>query len=195
VRDGTTKVAFVDFAPYANTNDMLDLSSAAQLITKAHRESKLVIVYMHSGAEGAAADHVTRATEYYVGENRGNPYAFAHAAINDGANLVLASGPHTLRGMQFYRGRLIAYSLGDFANFYDFSSTGSLALSGILHVTLTSTGNYVTGGFTSVLLSTSGAPSIDPHHAAASFVNQLSREDFGTTAAIVAANGTIAPPR
>jgi poly-gamma-glutamate capsule biosynthesis protein CapA/YwtB (metallophosphatase superfamily) len=195
VRDGTTKVAFVDFAPYDNTNNLLDFTAAAHLIARAHRLAKLVVVYMHAGAEGSNADHVTKATEYYVGEDRGNPYAFAHAAIVDGADLVLASGPHVLRGMQFYRGHLIAYSLGDFENYYDFSSSGTLALSGILHVSLTPAGKYVMGRFTSLLLSTAGQATLDPRHAAAAFVNQLSREDFGTTAAIISASGTISPPR
>ena len=195
VRDGSVKVAFVDFAPYDNTNNLLDFTAAHQLIVRAHREAKLVVVYMHAGAEGSSADHVTKATEYYVGENRGNPYAFAHAAIADGADLVLASGPHVLRGMQFYRGHLIAYSLGDFDNYYDFSASGTLALSAILHVTLTPSGSFVAGHFTSLLLSTAGQATVDPRHQSASFVNQLSRADFGTTAAVIAANGTIAPPR
>jgi poly-gamma-glutamate capsule biosynthesis protein CapA/YwtB (metallophosphatase superfamily) len=30
------------------------------------------------------------------------------------ADLVVASGPHTLRGSQFYRHHLSAYSLGNF---------------------------------------------------------------------------------
>jgi len=195
VREGTTKVAFVDFAPYANTNNLLDFTTAAHLIKRARSEAKLVVVYMHAGAEGSGADHVTRASEYYVGENRGNPYAFAHAAIVDGADLVIASGPHVLRGMQFFRGHLIAYSLGDFDNYYDFSSSGTLAMSAILHVTLTPTGKYVTGRFTSLLLSTAGQATIDPRHAAASFVNGLSRQDFAATAALVSPNGIIAPPR
>lgn len=194
VRDGTIKVAFVDFAPYGNTNNLLDFTTAAHLIARAHQEARLVVVYMHAGAEGSSADHVTKSTEYYVGENRGNPYAFAHAAIEDGADLVLASGPHVLRGMQFYRGHLIAYSLGDFENYYDFSSSGTLALSAILHVTLSSSGSYVAGHFTSLLLNTAGQATIDPRHGSASFVNQLSRQDFGSTAAIIGANGKIAPP-
>ena len=195
VRDGRTKVAFVDFAPYSNTNNLLDFTTAAQLIRRARAEATLVVVYMHAGAEGSGADHVTRSSEYYVGEDRGNPYAFAHAAIVDGADLVIASGPHVLRGMQFYRGHLIAYSLGDFDNYYDFSSSGTLALSAILHVTLTSAGKYVTGRFTSLILNSAGQATVDPRRASASFVNQLSRQDFGATAALISANGTIAPPR
>ncbi|MFI5035500.1 MAG: CapA family protein [Acidimicrobiales bacterium] len=195
VHDGPVSVAFVDFAPYADTNDMLVPAIAAALIRHAHTRADVVVVYMHSGAEGSAADHVTRQSEYYVGENRGNPYAFAHLAIDAGADLVLASGPHVLRGMEFYRGHLIAYSLGDFANYYDFGGGGDLALSGILHVTLRADGSFVAGHFTSLVLTASGQPHADPTRAAAAFVNRLSSQDFGAAAARIGAAGAIAPPR
>ncbi len=191
VSDGAVKVAFVGFAPYTNTNDLLNFPAAAQLIAKAKQLANVVVVYMHAGAEGEQADHVTRQTETYVGEDRGNPYAFAHAAINDGADLVIASGPHVLRGMEWYRGRLIAYSLGDFVNFENFSAAGDLDLSAILHVTMSSTGTFVSGRFTSVRLTFGGQPFVDPTDASAVFVNQLSKEDFGADAAIIAANGSI----
>jgi poly-gamma-glutamate capsule biosynthesis protein CapA/YwtB (metallophosphatase superfamily) len=194
VHEGSVTVAFVDFAPYTNTNDMLSAPTVAGLIRHARKVADVVVVYMHSGAEGATADHVTRHTEYYVGENRGNPWAFAHEAINDGADLVLASGPHVLRGMEFYRGHLIAYSLGDFDNYYDFGGGGDLALSGILHVTLTSHGSFVRARFTSLLLTPAGQAHVDPTGQAAAFVNRLSVEDFGAAAARIGAGGAIAPP-
>ncbi|MGH9021047.1 MAG: CapA family protein [Acidimicrobiales bacterium] len=194
VHDGATSVAFVDFAPYSNTNDMLNAASAAALIRQARRVADVVVVYMHSGAEGSSADHVTRQSEYYVGENRGNPYLFAHQAIDDGADLVIASGPHVLRGMEFYRGHLIAYSLGDFANYYNFGGGGDLALSAILHVTLTSGGSFVSARVTSLLLSPAGEPSVDPRHGAAGFMNALSRSDFGASAALIAGSGAVRVP-
>ena len=193
-RVGATKVAFVDFAPYWNTNNLLNLPVAAQLIARAKTMADVVVVYMHAGAEGPAADHVTRSTETYFGENRGNEYAFAHAAIDAGADLVLGSGPHVLRGMEWYRGHLIAYSLGDFANYYDFSAGGVLDLSAILHVTLSSTGAYVWGALTSVRLSPSGQPFVDPTHASALFVNTLSKQDFGAAGVVIRPDGSIPPP-
>lgn len=38
---------------------------------------------------------------------------FAREAINRGSHLVLIHGPHQIRGVEFYRGRPIFYSLGD----------------------------------------------------------------------------------
>jgi hypothetical protein len=95
--------------------------------------------------------------------------------------------------MQFYRGHLIAYSLGDFATWYDFSTSGDLDLSGILRVTLGADGSFVSAQFTSLLLSAGGQPSVDPSGAAAQFINQLSGEDFGPSAAVISASGQITP--
>ena len=67
------------------------------------------------GAEGTDGQHVPRGTEYYLGENRGNERVFAHALVTAGADLVLASGPHVLRGLRLFHEKLIAYSLGNFA--------------------------------------------------------------------------------
>jgi hypothetical protein len=189
------KVAFCDFAPYTNTNNMLNFAAAKTLIQKAKGMANFVVVYMHAGAEGPTADHVTGKEEHYVGEDRGNPELFAKSAINDGASLVVASAPHVLRGMEFYRGHLIAYSLGDFADYYNFSSSGDLALSGILHVTLTSTGQYVGARFLPTILTPAGKPSLDPLRRSAAFVVMLSREDFGTSAVNIANNDVIIPPK
>ena len=194
VADGSTKVAFVDFAPYSNTNNLLDLPTAKVLIDQARAEAAVVVVYMHAGAEGTAAGHVTGQEETYVGEDRGNAKVFAHAAIDDGADLVIASGPHVLRGMEEYSGHLIAYSLGNFAGYQNFSTGGTLDLSGILTVTLTGHGTLTSGHFTSLLLSSVGQPSVDPSGAAARFVDQLSTDDFGPAAVTVLPSGQLSLP-
>ena len=98
---GETSVAFVGFAPYSNTCNLLDFPAARALIHRADDAADLVVVYMHAGAEGADKTHVTGREEYAYGEDRGNPKRFAHMAVANGADLVLASGPHVLRGIEF----------------------------------------------------------------------------------------------
>ena len=193
VKAGGVSVAFVAFAPYPYDADLLGLTAARALIEQAKRQAQVVVVYMHAGAEGAAADHVTGREETYLGEDRGNPEAFAHMAIDAGASLVIASGPHVLRGMQFYRGHLIAYSLGNFAGYSNFSVHGDLTLSGILRVTLTSSGRFERARLYPVELSRAGHPSLGGGSVA--FVSGLSRTDFGRTAARFSAAGVITPPR
>ena len=191
---GRTRVAFVDFAPYPTANNLLDLPGAAALLARARTQADLVVAYMHAGAEGTDAAHVTGQEESYVGEDRGNARAFAHAAVDAGADLVLASGPHVLRGMEAYRGHLVAYSLGNFAGDGNFSTAGTLALSAILRVTLSGAGAFQSGRFTSLLLTGQGQPTIDTTGRAAAFVNQLSTADFGPAAVTIAPDGTLVLP-
>jgi poly-gamma-glutamate capsule biosynthesis protein CapA/YwtB (metallophosphatase superfamily) len=192
VRARGIKVAFVDFAPYAYDAELLNLPAARSLIEKAGREADLVVVYMHAGAEGSGADHVTGREEYYLGEDRGNPEAFAHMAIDAGASLVIASGPHVLRGMQFYKGHLIAYSLGNFAGYNDFATDGDLDISVILHVTLSATGRFQSARIYPIEFTGSGRPV--PGGGGIAFVAGLGSADFGSTAARILPSGVINPP-
>jgi poly-gamma-glutamate capsule biosynthesis protein CapA/YwtB (metallophosphatase superfamily) len=189
-----TRVAFVGFGPYQDMNSLLDLVAARALIQRANAEADLVVVYLHAGAEGAAATHVTGREEFYLGEDRGNPSRFAHAAIDAGADVVIASGPHVLRGMELYRGHLLAYSLGNFASYRFFSIEAPLDLSGVLTMTLNQDGTLAAGQFTSVLLTGLGQPTIDPRHAAATFISGLSAHDFGSAAITIALSGQLVLP-
>ncbi len=192
VRAHGVRVAFVAFAPYGYTAGLLDRPAARTLIRRAGRKAAVVVVYMHAGAEGSDADHVTGREESYLGEDRGNAEAFARMAINSGASLVLASGPHVVRGMQFYRRHLIAYSLGDFASYGDFSTAGDLDESVILHVRLSSGGRFEHARIYPVQLTGEGQP--EPGGRAVGFIARLSAEDFGASAARITTSGIIRPP-
>jgi Bacterial capsule synthesis protein PGA_cap len=184
-----TKVAILGFAPYNWAASLLDVARARALIGQASQQAQIVVVYMHAGAEGPSADHVTGQEEIYLGEDRGNAEAFAHMAIDAGASLVIASGPHVLRGMQFYKGHLIAYSLGNFAGYGNFASGGDRNLSAILRVTLSSAGRFERGRLYPVLLSGQGRPV--PGGGTTAFVAQLSTQDFGSSAAQISSSGVI----
>jgi|HubBroStandDraft_3_1064219.scaffolds.fasta_scaffold04290_5 poly-gamma-glutamate capsule biosynthesis protein CapA/YwtB (metallophosphatase superfamily) len=186
------KVAFVAFAPYPYDANLLNLPAARSLIKRARREAQVVVVYMHAGAEGSGADHVTGREEHYLGEDRGNPEAFAHMAIDAGASLVIASGPHVLRGMQFYKGHLIAYSLGNFAGFHDFATSGDLDTSVILHVTLSSTGRFESARVYPIRFTGTGRPL--PGGGGIALTARLGTEDFGSSAARILASGVIKAP-
>ena len=66
VHSGRIRVAFVAFAPYSDTASLLDLPGARRLIGRARREADVVVAYMHAGAEGTGAQHVTGQEETYV---------------------------------------------------------------------------------------------------------------------------------
>jgi hypothetical protein len=188
------RVAFCDFAPYGLTNNLLSYSGEDSLIATARREASVVVVYMHAGAEGPNADHVTRHEEYFYGEDRGNPYLFAHRAIDDGASVVIGSGPHVVRGMEWYRGHLIAYSLGDFTNYEAFATVGNLDLSFVLHLTLTRSGHVSAASVSPVVLLPGGQAVPDPRGSVLGLLNSLSRSDFASSAALVSPTGRVEAP-
>ncbi len=188
------KTAWIGFGPYPNNAPLNDFTAARRLIHNADAEADLVVVSMHAGAEGSGAQHLTGSDEIYYGENRGNPEAFARMAIDAGADLVLGSGPHVLRAMEFYKGRLIAYSLGDFAGYHNFTTEGVLGISAILRVRLDASGKWLSGKIVPVRLVGAGQPELDPSAAAVGVISQLSHEDIGARAARLSASGVITPP-
>ena len=172
------RVAFLGFAPYANTSDLLDIPRAKAMVRTAARHAAIVVVIIHAGAEGADQLHTPIGTQYFLGENRGNARLFAHSVISAGASVVLGSGPHVIRGVQDDRGHLIAYSLGNFIGYHTLSGGGVLNDSGIIRVTLSAaTGRATAARWIPVTLD-AGLPRRTRGDGDAPLVAQLSREDF-----------------
>ncbi len=191
LRRNGLRVALLGFAPYKWANRLENVPVAKALVRKAAGEADLVVVAIHAGAEGSAATHVPHGTETFLGENRGNSRRFAHAVIDAGADLVVGSGPHVIRGMERYHGRLIAYSAGNFAGYKNFGTGGTLSLSAILTVQIRGDGLFVGGRWISLRLDGDALPHPDPANASAHLVAQLSREDFGAGSPQIAPDGTI----
>ncbi len=186
------EVAVLGFAPYPQTDPLLDIPAARALVERADAQADVVIVTFHGGAEGSGAVHVRPGEETYLGERRGDSIAFSRGVVDAGADLVLGHGPHVMRGMEFYRGRLIAYSLGNFATYRGLSTAGVLALSGVLQITLAGDGRFVSGRLRPAFVTASGAPT--PGGAAIEHVRALSRQDFGASAPRIDDAGRIRPP-
>ncbi|WP_406039964.1 CapA family protein [Micromonospora sp. NBC_00898] len=189
------KVAVAGFSSYVWSNSLVDIESAKRVVAKAATMADLVVVQVHMGAEGADRSHVKPGTEMFFGENRGDPVRFAHAVVDAGADLVVGHGPHVLRGMEFYRGRLIAYSLGNFAGGgKSLNSAGRLGWGGVLKVSLKPDGSFAGGTFTSTVMSGVGRPSIDSGRQGLGLVREMSRADFPTTGARLDTAGRITAP-
>jgi hypothetical protein len=178
---GGVRVAALGFSPYYWNADLNDIPTARALVRRAAGRSDVVVVLMHAGAEGAGEIHTPKGAEFAYGENRGDSRAFAHAVVDAGADLVLGSGPHVIRGIERYRERLIAYSLGDFAGWNTFGLGGNLGLSGLLTVEIDERGRIRGGRWLSLRLTEPGVPVADPAHTSARLVEQLSAEDFAET--------------
>ncbi len=175
------RVAVMGFSPYPWSAPLNNIPAAAKLVKRAAAEADVVIVLMHAGAEGADQVHTPYGTQYFDGENRGNVRAFAHAMVNAGADLVLGSGPHVIRGIERYKDRLIAYSLGNFAGWRNFGLGGNLSLSGLLTVKIDRRGRILGGRWLSLYVASPGVPRVDGSQASLKLVRSLSASDFAST--------------
>jgi poly-gamma-glutamate capsule biosynthesis protein CapA/YwtB (metallophosphatase superfamily) len=113
--------------------------------------------------------------------------------VDAGADVVFGHGPHIMRGMEFYKGRLIAYSLGNFCGYGVLSSTGYLGVGGILKVTLHKDGTWVEGKLVPTEMVNGGYVAVDKQKRAIGFVKDLSEADFGDSAAQFDGSGGITP--
>lgn len=188
------RVGLVAFQTCAYTNDVNDLAAAKALVAQAKQTHDLVIVSFHGGAEGTRAGHVVAGAERFLGENRGDLRPFTHGVIDAGADLVLGHGPHVLRGLEVYRGRLIAYSMGNFATYGRFDLSGPLAIAGIFEVELAADGTFVRGKVTPTRLEGKGVPALDDQRRAITMLRDLTQADFPKTGARVSEDGVLLPP-
>jgi hypothetical protein len=186
-------IAFIAFAVTKNSNMMLDYPLAFELIA-AHAEScDIVVVSFHGGAEGADVTHLPFAEEEYYGEPRGDVVWFSRGAVDAGADLVIGHGPHVVRGMERYKDRLIAYSLGNFATYYGISVAGIKGIAPILSATLDGNGAFIDGQITSTVQLRPDGPSVDERQRALNLVRGLSIEDFGEPGLVFHPDGSVAP--
>lgn len=185
------KIGLAAFHTNAACNYVNDIPTAVALVKSLASRNDLVLVSFHGGAEGSKALHVPAGPETFYGENRGDLRAFTHAVVDAGADLVIGHGPHVLRAMELHRGRLIAYSLGNFATYGRFNLSGNQGIGAVLDVTLAADGTLVAARILGTRQVDEGIPVPDPANAAADLVRVLSAEDFPETGARIAQDGSV----
>jgi hypothetical protein len=187
------KIAILAYAVTKNSNMMLDYESAFTSVAHSAANHDIVVVSFHGGAEGTDYMHVPFAEEEYFGEPRGDVVWFARGAVDAGADLVIGHGPHVVRAMENYKGRLIAYSLGNFATYYGISVSGLKGVAPILTVTLDGNGRFIEGDITSTVQLRPAGPSIDNTHRALRVIRELSLSDFGNPGLVFEPDGRLLP--
>jgi poly-gamma-glutamate capsule biosynthesis protein CapA/YwtB (metallophosphatase superfamily) len=185
------KIAFIGFAHNNISANVNDLDTARRLVESATKKAHIVVVSFHGGAEGSGQTRVPQKTEIFFGEARGNLPLFAKTVIDAGADLVLGHGPHVLRGMEIYKDRLIAYSLGNFATYGWFQLSGATAETLVFDIKLDAEGKFLSGKINPFMLRDRGILTKDETKSAISTVRRLSQLDFPTTAPKIADDGTV----
>jgi hypothetical protein len=192
--DSLTTVGLIGFTTYPFAYDLLDIERSRAVVDSVRPLVDLLIVTFHGGAEGIDAQHTSEVAESLGKEPRGELRRWARAAIDAGADAVIGHGPHVLRGMEFYRGRLVAYSLGNFLTYRGFNLDGPLGITGVLQLEFAVDRTLRRARLVPMVQLPRRGPAPDPDGAAIQLVRTLSREDFGPTAAQISPSGEITPP-
>ncbi|MEL7187809.1 MAG: CapA family protein, partial [Pseudomonadota bacterium] len=186
-------VVFLNFAVTKNSNMLLDYEAAFSWVNSFDAVYDLIVVTFHGGAEGVNTINIPFAEEEYYGEPRGDVVWFARGVVDAGADLVIGHGPHVVRGMERYKDRLIAYSLGNFATYYGISVAGIKGIAPILTATLDGDGKFIDGEIVSTIQLRPAGPSIDPQKRALKLMERLTREDFGNSGLKFEPDGRLLP--
>lgn len=171
-------VAVLAFSVTQKSNLVHDYEQAATTIRRFAAAHDIVIVSFHAGAEGGEVTRIPFAEEWHYGEPRGDVARFGRLAVDAGADLVFGHGPHVVRGVERYKDRLIAYSLGNFATYYGISVAGLKGVAPILEATLDYQGRFVEGRIHSTVQVRPGGPQPDPDARALRLIRDLSIADF-----------------
>ncbi|CBN58978.1 MULTISPECIES: CapA family protein [Kamptonema] len=175
-------VAFIGFSNYGDVhNSLLELKAGEAIVKEAKKKADIVVISVHAGAEGTGALRVRNHNEFFFGENRGNMVLFSRTMIDAGADLILGHGPHVARALELYKGKLIAYSLGNFMGYRSLSTAGELGESLILQVQMNPKGDFVSGKIIPVQLNGQGIPAIDNNFRSVGLIRELTKGDFPNT--------------
>ncbi len=187
------RIGMVAFHTSPAVNHLNNTATATALVRSVAASHDLVLVSFHGGAEGTNALHVPHGKELFMGEDRGDLRTFTHAVVDAGADLVLGHGPHVARAMEFYKGRLIAYSMGNFATYGRFNLKGAQGLGMILEAELDAEGRFSAGRILATKQEGQGLAVPDAAGGVTRLVRELSEADFPQTGARVAEDGTLSP--
>lgn len=96
---------------------VFQVSDKPGIITKVNPDDLAAMVHSVKSAR-SFADYVVVSTHSHEGNFHGDGppeflVEYAHAAIDAGADIFVSTGPHVLRGIEIYKGKVIIYSIGD----------------------------------------------------------------------------------
>jgi hypothetical protein len=191
---GYMLVGIVGFATYPHAYNLLDLTGSAAVVSQMRPLVDILIVTFHGGKEGAAAVRTPSAPEFLAKEPRGNLRKWARTVIDAGADAVIGHGPHVLRGVEFYHGRPVFYSLGNFVTYKGFNLEGPLGLTTALQLDLDATGGFVAARMPALIQRPDSGTAPDTLRRATALLRKITRLDFPGTGAKFADDGQVTSP-
>jgi poly-gamma-glutamate capsule biosynthesis protein CapA/YwtB (metallophosphatase superfamily) len=192
--EGGDRVVFLGFSTSGGP-DPRDLAAVRRHVRRAAERHTRVVVTMHMGAEGIRAQRTRDATEIFLGINRGNSVAFARAAAEAGADLVVGHGPHVMRAVEWHEGALILYSLGNLLTYGPFSLAEPLNRGAVACAALDEDGRVAEAELRPTRQLPPGVVRPDLTGRAVVLADSLTRLDFPESGAVVHPDGRIERPK
>ena len=168
-----------------------DLATVKRILDDLKSKSDILIVSFHGGAEGRTKNHLPHGTETFLGEDRGSLREFAHYCIDNGVDVVFGHGPHVVRCMEVYKGRFIAYSLGNFCTPYGMSLSGISGYSPVVTIQIGKDGSFLQGKIHSFIQQKGVGPRKDANHAVAREIKSLTESDIKNSPIHIDTEGNI----
>jgi hypothetical protein len=187
-KDGI-KYGFLAVAPNRGCVELKEYDKTAARVRELKKTCDIVIVSFHGGAEGEAFRHTPCKDEVYLGANRGNVCKLAHTCIDAGADVLLGHGPHVTRGVEIYKGRFIAYSMGNFCTYEKFGLSGNKGIGPIINININNKGEFIEGYIVPTRQHGKGIPKYDPTGAVIKEMISLSKADFPNSPLDISADG------
>jgi hypothetical protein len=178
VLDSGIRIGVAAFSPNKGTLSINDPSGAAEIVGSLAAEHDVVVVSFHGGAEGSSHTALPKERETFYGENRGDVYAFSHAMVDAGADVVIGHGPHVPRAVEVYEGRFIAYSLGNFWTYGRFNLRGPNGLAPVVDLQVAADGRVIGARIHGARQEGRGGPRLDPSNAACALITELTARDL-----------------
>jgi len=175
-------VAFLGFAQWTGP-DPRNTAAVRRHVRRAASRYARVVVTMHMGAEGRGRQNTPNAREVFHEEDRGNVVAFARAAVESGADLVIGHGPHVMRAAEWRDGKLVFYSLGNLVTYGPFTMSEPLNRGGLACAVLDRDGAILSAQLRSTVQRLPGLVSADATYRAAALTDSLGRIDFPASSA------------
>ena len=185
------KIGLCAFGHNSYTLKHTDLNTVGRIVDELVNSCDLVIVSFHGGAEGRTKSHLPYGPETFLGENRGSLRQLAHFCIDHGADVVYGHGPHVVRGVEVYKDRFIAYSLGNFCTPYNVSLTGISGYAPVIEITIDGDGSFKSGKIHPFLQTRGIGPRYDAAGSVVKEIRQLSLTDLPQSQAEIDREGNI----
>ncbi len=195
IHDGQmTLVGVIGFTTYPHAYNLLALAASAAIVDSVRPLVDVLVVTFHGGKEGARAVRTGKGPEFLAKEPRGDLRRWARVVIDAGADAVVGHGPHVLRGVEFYQGRPIFYSLGNFMTYRGFNLEGPLGLTTVLQLELDGDGSFRAARMPALVQIPQIGPAPDTSGAAVRLLQRVTALDFPETGARIADDGTVTAP-